>query len=83
MSFKGNGITGTTIRLFPCVFAINRINDCVAVPTNQGVSVFLQGIGNITFFFTMFPNAHNAFALLCSIFNLPINPIAVFVWGEM
>lgn len=81
MPLEWNRVAGAAVRLFPRVLPIDRVNDCIAVPPNQGVGILFQGIREVAFLLTMLPNTNNALALFGRILNFPVHPVAVLGLG--
>ncbi len=49
----------------------------VACPTDDGIMILVQGLGNITALFTMRPHANDSLALFLRVLDLPIHPFAI------
>lgn len=81
MPFEWNRVAGTAVRLFPRVLPADRVNDRIAVPPNQGVGIFFQGLWEVAFLLAMLPNTNNALALFGRIFDFPVHPIAILGLG--
>lgn len=82
MPLEWNRVAGTTVWLFPRVLPVDRVNDRIAVPPNQGVGIFFQGLWKVAFLLAMLPNTDNALALFGRIFDFPVHPIAILGLGR-
>src|SRR5712671_1892886 len=57
--------------------SIDGIDYLVAVPSDDGVCVFVQGLGKIGFAGAVCPNTNNTFPQLLRVFDLPVHPVAI------
>ena len=84
MPLEWNRVTGTAVWLFPRVFPVDRVNDRIAVPPDQGIGIFIQCLWDVAFLFAMLPNTNNALALFGCVFDFPVHPIAILcLWGDV
>jgi len=61
---------------FICL-AHDRVYYAVALPPSHVVRVFLQRLRNVAFGGSLGVDAHDAFALLLCVLNLPVHPFAI------
>lgn len=77
MPLEWNRVAGATVRLFPRVLPVDRVNDFIAVPPNQGIGILFQRIREVAFLLAMLPNTNNALALFGCILDFSVHPVAV------
>lgn len=63
-------------------FPVYGVNDAVPRPPYHGIGVIIQRFRDFAVFFSMGPDADDAFAVLVSVFDLPVDPVAVLRFGS-
>ena len=62
--------------------SVYGIDYAVPRPSLCGIGVIIQRFGDFAVFFSMGPDADDAFAVLVSVFDLPVDPVTVFRFGS-